>query len=70
MAQVSQGGGIADRKSVETSQSPGPGPLPTLLRVLSNIRATRDQVFRITGDVTWSAEQFNEYGDTWITSGV
>ena len=68
LAQASQAGGIADQKSLETlqspdrpGQSPDPGLLPTLLTVPPNIRAIRDQVFRLTEDVTWSAEQSNKY---------
>ena len=45
----------------ETSQSPDPGTLPTLLSVPPNIRAIRDQVFCINEDITLSAEQFNQY---------
>lgn len=71
LPQVSQAGrvpvgGTLDRKLSETSQSPDPGPLPTLLIVPPNIRAIRDQVFCIKEDITWPAEEFNQY---WIISG-
>ena len=61
LVQVSQAGGVADQKSSEVSQSPDPGQSSDLGPVPPNIRAIRDQIFRITEDVTWSAEQFNKY---------
>ena len=74
LPQVSQAGGIVDRKLSETSQSPDPGPLPTLLSVPPNIRAIRDQVFCIKEDITWSAEEFNQYwgymDNFWILNSI
>ncbi len=47
--------------SSETSRSLDPGPSPTLLTIPPNIRAIRDQVFYIREEITWTAEQFDEY---------
>ena len=58
---MSQAGGIIDWKLLEMSQLSDLGLLPTLLSVLSNIRAIQDQVFCIKEDITWSAEEFNQY---------
>lgn len=79
LPQVSQAGelpavGTVDRKLLETSQSPDPGPLPTLLIVPPNILAIRDQVFCIKEDITWSAEEFNQYwgyiNNLWILNST
>ena len=43
------------------SQSLDPGSSPTLLTIPPNMRAIRDQVFHITEEITWTAEQFDEY---------
>ena len=58
-AAISQG--REEAPSSETPRPLYPGLSPTLLTIPPNIRAIRDQVFYIRKEITWSAEQFNEY---------
>ena len=51
----------SSQRLLEMSQSLDPGLSPTLLTIPPNIRAIRDQVFCIREEITWTAEQFNEY---------